>query len=132
MDLSTTYLGFRLPHPFMPGASPLVDDLDKVRRLEDIGAAAITLHSLFEEQITGEELAVTRSMELPAESFAEALSFLPNHPEFSLGPDEYLEHVRRVKDAVGVPAGDGGHSASGGAMAHGQGQSRGERAAASS
>jgi dihydroorotate dehydrogenase (fumarate) len=103
MDLSTAYLGFSLPHPFMPGASPLVDDLDKVRRLEDAGAAAITLHSLFEEQITGEELAVTRSMELPAESFAEALSFLPNHPEFSLGPDEYLEHVRKVKDTVGVP-----------------------------
>jgi dihydroorotate dehydrogenase (fumarate) len=103
MDLSTTYMGFHLPHPFMPGASPLVDDLEKIRRLEDAGSSAITLPSLFEEQITGEELAVTRSMELSAESFAEASSFLPNHPEFTLGPEEYLELIRRVKAAVGVP-----------------------------
>ena len=60
MDLSTTYLGFTLPHPFMPGASPLVDDLDTVRCLEDAGAAAIVMHSLFEEQLIGEQLAYIR------------------------------------------------------------------------
>ncbi len=60
MDLTTTYLGFTLPHPFMPGASPLVDDLDTVRRLEDAGAAAIVMHSLFEEQLVGEQLALRR------------------------------------------------------------------------
>ncbi len=103
MDLSTTYLGFKLPHPFMPGASPLVDDLDTVRRLEDAGAAAITMHSLFEEQITGEELALNRSLELPAESFAEATSYLPEPPDFTLGPEEYLEQLRRIKAAVGIP-----------------------------
>src|SRR4029434_10088496 len=57
MDLSTTYLGFDLPHPLMPGASPMADDLDTVRRLEDAGAAAIVLRSLFEEQIAYEEAA---------------------------------------------------------------------------
>ena len=73
MDLSTTYLGFRLPHPFVPGASPLVDDLDTVRRLEDAGAAAIVMHSLFEEQITREQVATTRHLDAAVES-AEALT----------------------------------------------------------
>jgi dihydroorotate dehydrogenase (fumarate) len=103
MDLSTNYLGFELPHPLMPGASPLVDDLDLVRRLEDAGAAAIVMHSLFEEQLTGEQLATHHYLEAPAESFAEALTYLPDHPEFKLGPDQYLDQVRKVKNAVGVP-----------------------------
>jgi dihydroorotate dehydrogenase (fumarate) len=103
MDLTTTYLGLALPHPFMPGASPLVNDLDMVRRLEDAGAAAITMHSLFEEQITGEELATHRSLELPAESFAEASTYLPHLPDFALGPEEYLEQLRRIKAAVRLP-----------------------------
>ncbi|MFL6200891.1 MAG: dihydroorotate dehydrogenase-like protein, partial [Thermoanaerobaculia bacterium] len=63
MDLSTTYLGFRLPHPFLPGASPMIDDLDTVRRLEDAGAAALVMHSLFEEQINREQMAVTRYLD---------------------------------------------------------------------
>ena len=103
MDLSTNYLGLQLPHPFMPGASPLVDDLDVVRRLEDAGAAAIVMHSLFEEQLTGEQLATHHYLEAPSESFPEALSYLPKLPGFALGPDEYLEQVRSVKGAVGVP-----------------------------
>ena len=103
MDLTTTYLGFKLPHPFMPGASPLVDDLDVVRRLEDAGAAAIVMHSLFEEQLLGEQLAHAAYVQGPAESFPEALSYLPSRAEYALGPDEYLEQVRRIKDAVAVP-----------------------------
>ena len=103
MDLSTTYLGFRLPHPFMPGASPLVDDLDTVRRLEDAGAVAIVMHSLFEEQVTREQLATNRFLDEPAESFAEALTYLPAPDDFALGPEEYLEQIRRIKAAVGVP-----------------------------
>lgn len=103
MDLSTTYLGFRLPHPLMPGASPLVDDLDMVRRLEDAGAAAIVMHSLFEEQIVQAELATIHHMETHAESFAEALSYFPRPGEFTLGPDQYLEQVSRIKAAVSVP-----------------------------
>jgi len=103
MDLSTTYLGFRLPHPFMPGASPLVDDLDTVRRLEDAGAAAIVMHSLFEEQITREQVAVARYLDMPGESFAEALSYLPNPDSFALGPEEYLKHIHKLKAVVSIP-----------------------------
>jgi dihydroorotate dehydrogenase (fumarate) len=103
MDLSTTYMGFDLPHPLIPGASPLVDDLDTVRRLEDAGAPTIVMHSLFEEQIVGEQLAVARSMESGDESYAEALTYLPQPPEFALGPDEYLGQIARIKSLVSVP-----------------------------
>ncbi len=103
MDLSTTYLGFHLPHPFLPGASPLVDDFDTVRRLEDAGAAAIVMRSLFEEQIAQEEMAVAHYMDAPSESFAEAQTYLPDPETFVLGPDEYLEHIHKLKAAVSVP-----------------------------
>ncbi|HDH03752.1 MAG TPA: dihydroorotate dehydrogenase-like protein, partial [Actinobacteria bacterium] len=103
MDLSTTYLGLRLPHPLMPGASPLTENLDVVRRLEDAGAAAIVLPSLFEEQVTGEQLATHHYLESSSESFAEALTYLPHHPELTLGPEQHLEYTRRVKEAVDVP-----------------------------
>jgi dihydroorotate dehydrogenase (fumarate) len=102
MNLSTTYLGFTLPHPLMPGASPLVDDLDTVRQLEDAGAAAIVMHSLFEEQITAEEEVAGR-LAAHGDSFAEALSYLPEVPAFALGPDRYLEQLRRIREAVAVP-----------------------------
>jgi dihydroorotate dehydrogenase (fumarate) len=103
MDLTTTYLGFELPHPIMPGASPLSDDLDAVCRLEDAGAAAIVMHSLFEEQITREELGRVHHMEVHEESFAEALSYFPAPEDYALGPDRYLDQVRRIKAAVRVP-----------------------------
>ena len=103
MDLSTTYMGFELPHPLVPGASPLVDDLDMVRRLEDAGAPMIIMHSLFEEQIIGEQLSIVRSMEIGDESYAEALSYLPRPLDFALGPDEYLSQITRIKSVVSVP-----------------------------
>jgi dihydroorotate dehydrogenase (fumarate) len=103
MDLTTRYLGFELPHPFMPGASPLADDLDMVRRLEDAGAAAIVMRSLFEEQLVGEQLATFHSMEEPANSSGEAMTYMPSPPDFILGPDEYLEQLSRIKAAVSVP-----------------------------
>jgi len=103
MDLSTDYLGFRLPHPLIVGASPMADDLDMVRRLADAGAAAVVMRSLFEEQLTAESMAVNRSTEMPEESFAEALTYFPSPAEFKLGPDEYLEQIRKLKQAVGVP-----------------------------
>jgi dihydroorotate dehydrogenase (fumarate) len=103
MDLSTTYLGFELPHPVIPGASPLADDLDTVRRLEDEGAAAIVMRSLFEEQIAAEQMAAFRYTEEHAGSYAEALSYFPDTDVFALGPDEYLEQIRRIQDAVDVP-----------------------------
>ncbi|HSW46015.1 MAG TPA: dihydroorotate dehydrogenase-like protein [Phycisphaerae bacterium] len=103
MDLSTSYLGFKLPHPFMPGASPLADKLDSVRQLEDAGASAIVMRSLFEEQLVTEGLATSASMDGPADSFAEALSYFPSPDEFVLGPDEYLDQIRKIKEAVRIP-----------------------------
>ncbi len=102
MDLSTKYLGLTLASPLMPGASPLVDDLGMVRRLEDAGASAIVMHSLFEEQILSEEREA-RLLESHRESHAEAASYLPDAGIFPLGPDEYLEQVQRIRRAVGVP-----------------------------
>ena len=103
MDLSTTYLGFKLAHPLMPGASPMVEDLGRVRRLEDAGAAAIVMHSLFEEQLVGEEVSTFRAVDGHAGLSGEASSFLPDPPDFRLGPDEYLDSLRKVKEAVKVP-----------------------------
>ncbi len=102
IDLSTDYLGLTLAHPLMPGASPMVDDLGTVRRLEDAGASAIVMHSLFEEQIRQEEREALM-IESHAESYPEALSYLPNPGIFALGPDEYLEQVQRIRGAVSVP-----------------------------
>jgi dihydroorotate dehydrogenase (fumarate) len=87
----------------MTGASPLVDRLDLVRRLEDAGAAAITMHSLFEEQLLLERNARYSAFDEHAESFAEALSFFPHPDDYHLGPDEYLEQIRRIKAMVDVP-----------------------------
>lgn len=103
MNLSTTYLGLPISNPILPGASPLVDDLDMVRRLEDAGAGAIVMHSLFEEQITSEQIAEFAHTENPAESFAEAVSYFPAMEDYALGPDRYLEQISRIKDAVRVP-----------------------------
>ena len=103
MDLSTTYLGLKLAHPLMAGASPLVDDLGTVKRLEDAGASAIVMHSLFEEQITREQVGTILDMELHAESHAEALSYFPSPEDFRLGPERYLEQIHRIKSAVSVP-----------------------------
>jgi dihydroorotate dehydrogenase (fumarate) len=87
----------------MVGASPLTTDLDRVRRLVDAGASAIVMHSLFEEQILREELATRAAIDEPAEGFAEALSYFPQSQDFRLGPDEYLDQLRKIKAAVGVP-----------------------------
>lgn len=103
MNLATTYLGIPLAHPLMPGASPLVDDLDMVRRLEDAGAAAIVMHSLFEEQIAQGQLAAHLGLEASSESSAEATSYFPGASVFALGPESYLEQIRRIRAAVAVP-----------------------------
>jgi dihydroorotate dehydrogenase (fumarate) len=102
MDLSTTYLGLRLPHPLIVGAGPLGDDLDTVRALEDAGAAMIVLRSLYEEEITNEQMDDYANIEAISESFPEAGSFSPESL-MALGPDEYLEHLRQVKQAVRIP-----------------------------
>jgi dihydroorotate dehydrogenase (fumarate) len=103
MNLSTTYLGLRLAHPFMVGASPLTDTLDGARRIEDGGAAAIVLRSLFEEQISLAESGRIRQMNPSDESFRTLLEPFPSLDRYVLSPDGYLEHIRRVKAAVGVP-----------------------------
>lgn len=103
MDLSTTYLGLKLAHPLMAGASPLSDDLDAVRRLEDAGASAIVLRSLFEEQITRELEGTIHHMDIHAGAHAEALSYFPDPGDFRLGPQAYLEHLEKVKSAVSIP-----------------------------
>jgi len=102
MNLSTTYLGLQLKHPLILGASPVAADLDKVKRAEDAGVAAIVMNSLFEEQIDSETMA-RDYLDAHSESFAEALSFLPGSSDFLLGPDAYLEQIRKVKAAVSVP-----------------------------
>ncbi len=102
MNLATTYMGIPLRNPFIVGSSPLTEGLDSVKRLEDEGAAALVLPSLYEEEITGEQMADFFSIETYGDSFPEASSYIPE-PESAPGPNEYLEHLRRVKQAVGIP-----------------------------
>jgi dihydroorotate dehydrogenase (fumarate) len=103
MDLSTTYLGLQLRTPLVASASPLSQDVDGVRRLEDAGVSAVVLYSLFEEQIVAENVMLHERMTHSAHSFAEALTYLPEPHEWTAGPEEYLEHIRRSKLAVDVP-----------------------------
>lgn len=102
MNLGTTYMGLSLKSPLIVGSSPLTEDLDNVRQLEDAGAAALILPSLYEEEITGEQMSDFFSIETYGDSFPEASNFIPE-PESAPGPDEYLELLRRVKQAVGIP-----------------------------
>lgn len=103
MDLSTTYLGLSLPHPFLAGASPLGDSVERCQRLEQAGIAAIVLRSLFEEQIEQEALAQHQAEVGHADAHGEAMSYLPASPDQVFGPDEYVDHLRAVKKAVMVP-----------------------------
>jgi len=103
MELKTNYLGIELPHPIIAGASPLPDDLDKIRALEDNGIAAITMYSLFEEQITQNILGSEAHIDSYENSFSEAVSYFPEVDLLERGVDAYLEQVARVKSAVGVP-----------------------------
>jgi len=103
MDLSISYLGLELPHPLIGGASPLADTLDSARRLEDAGLAAITLRSLFEEQFRAETMAAHFATEGHADSSAEAADYFARHHADGIGPEAYCEHVRRLKEALGIP-----------------------------
>jgi len=103
IDLSTRYLGFELKNPIVVSASPLQKELDLVREMEDAGASAIVMHSLFEEQIEVESEELNRFLEQGSESFAEATRYLPDLKDYNLGPEAYLEHLARVKKAVQIP-----------------------------
>jgi dihydroorotate dehydrogenase (fumarate) len=103
MQTDTSYLGLRLPHPFMAGASPLGYSLDALKRLEDAGCAAVVLPSLFEEQITLEAQGRVAGVNIYDAAFTEIFAQFPEPDEYPLQPDEYAEHVRRVKTALSIP-----------------------------
>ena len=103
MNLSTTYLGMKLRTPLVPSASPLCDSIDDIRKMEDAGAAAVVLSSLFEDQIRHERQELHHYLTEGTESYAEALSYFPEPAEFRLGPEEYLQHIAKAKDSVGIP-----------------------------
>jgi dihydroorotate dehydrogenase (fumarate) len=103
IDLSTTYMGLKLKNPIVPSASPLAADLDGIRRLEDAGAAAVTLPSLFEEQIEMEAEQLAHFMEDGTYINPEAPTHFPPLTEFRRGPKEYVEHIRKASQAVSIP-----------------------------
>ncbi|HEV2328911.1 MAG TPA: dihydroorotate dehydrogenase-like protein [Verrucomicrobiae bacterium] len=103
MNLKTTYLGLDLRTPLVVSASPLSEELDDIKQMEDYGASAVVLYSLFEEQLRHERIELARNLERGTESFAEALTYFPEPEEFQLGPNEYLKHILRAKSTVRIP-----------------------------
>ena len=102
-DLTTTYLGLKLKNPVVASASPLSERVETVRRLEEAGTAAVVMYSLFEEQIIHESLELDHYLTYGTDSFAEALSYLPDIGRYSLGPEKYLDQVNALKHAVSIP-----------------------------
>ncbi|MBG1241893.1 dihydroorotate dehydrogenase-like protein [Nostoc sp. NZL] len=103
MDLTTTYMGMKLRSPLVPSASPLSEDIDNIRQMEDAGAAAIVMHSLFEEQLRLEYYELHHHLTQGTESFPEALTYFPNSTSFRVGPETYLEHIHKAKEKVNIP-----------------------------
>jgi dihydroorotate dehydrogenase (fumarate) len=103
MDLRTTYMGLELKHPIVASASPLSESLDNIKRMEDAGAAAVVMFSLFEEQIRHESAAMEHFMSSGANSFPESLSYFPDMEHYHAGPETYLDLLRRASDATDIP-----------------------------
>ena len=103
VDLTTTFMGLPLKNPVVASSSPISKTLDGLKRLEDNGAAAVVMYSLFEEQITFESRELDHYLSYGAESFAEALTYFPDMTRYNIGPDAYLEHVREAKQALSIP-----------------------------
>jgi dihydroorotate dehydrogenase (fumarate) len=103
MDLSTRYLGLRLKTPLVVSASPLSEDLDNIRRMEDAGASAVVLYSIFEEQIRRERCQLHQDTLQGSESYPEALSYFPDPAELFVGAEDYLNHIQRAKVATNIP-----------------------------
>jgi dihydroorotate dehydrogenase (fumarate) len=103
MDLRTSYMGMELQHPIVVSASPLAESVDNIKRMEDAGAAAVVMFSLFEEQLRHESAALEHLMEAGTESFAESLSYFPEIDDYHVGPDRYLDILRRASEAVDIP-----------------------------
>lgn len=103
MDLTTTYLGLQLKNPIVPSSSPLSYSLENMKRLEDAGAAAIVMFSLFEEQVQHEANEIDHYLRYGTHSFAEAVTYFPKIQEFSTGPDGYLDLIRKAKESLAIP-----------------------------
>ncbi len=103
IDLTTSYLSLTLKNPIVASASPLCESLDSIRRLEDHGIAAVVLPSLFEEQLNLESEALHADLSRGAHTFAESLNYFPNLGTYNLGPDGYLELIRKAKASVSIP-----------------------------
>lgn len=103
MDMRTEYLGLTLKNPLVPSSSPLSRTVDSIRQLEDAGAAAVVMYSLFEEQITSESYYLDYYLSHGSDSYAESLSYFPEMDHYNVGPDEYLELIRKAKATVDIP-----------------------------
>lgn len=103
MDLKTTYLGLKLKNPVVASASPLSRNLDSMKRLEDAGCAAVVMYSLFEEQIEHEAAELDHYLAYGSNSHAEALDYFPTPAEYNLGPEQYIELLRKAKQSLGIP-----------------------------
>ncbi len=103
MDLNTNYLGLKLRTPLVVSASPLSEDLDNIKRMEDAGASAVVLYSLFEEQLRQDRLEMNQNLQQGTDSFAESLSYFPEAQDYRLGPEEYLKHIAAAKQATRIP-----------------------------
>ncbi|MBK1986258.1 dihydroorotate dehydrogenase-like protein [Sphaerospermopsis aphanizomenoides BCCUSP55] len=103
MNITTTYLGLELKSPLVPSASPLSQEVDNIKLMEDAGAGAVVMHSLFEEQLTLEKYELHHHLTYGTESFPEALTYFPEPTTFRVGPEEYLEHIRKAKEQVEIP-----------------------------
>ena len=103
MKLATNYLGLKLRNPLVVGASPFADNLTSAVQLQDAGAAALVMRSLFEEQLDMEQKALTYLLEMPAESYSEATTYFPRYEEYQLTPDHYLRQIQQLKSALNIP-----------------------------
>lgn len=103
MDFSTTYLGRKLRSPLVVSANPLTERVDNIKRMEDAGAGAVVLYSLFEEQLRQEQISLDHHMTNGTESYAESLTYFPEMLEYHTTSDAYLEHIRKAKEAVDIP-----------------------------
>jgi len=103
LDLTTTYLGLKLKNPLVVSPSPLTEQIGNILRMEDAGAGAVVLHSLFEEQIVIESQQLDQALSAGTESFAESLSYFPDMTRYNLGTEGYLEIIRKAKQAVNIP-----------------------------
>ncbi len=103
MNLTTSYMGLSLRTPLVPSASPLSEEIDNIKRMEEAGAAAVVMHSLFEEQLRLERYELHHHLSYGTESFAESLTYFPEPALFHVGPEEYLDHIQKAKASVDIP-----------------------------